>query len=122
MRPVRVGEAKAASRLRSAVAVQKREFPVGKWRVTENALRSCIFPARQRWAGDYTGAMRIAIYPGSFDPLTNGHLDVIQRATKLFDRIVVAVAKNESKNPLFDLEERVALVTQATRQMPTVET
>ena len=54
--------------------------------------------------------MRTAIYPGSFDPLTNGHLDVIQRATKLFDRVIVAVAKNESKNPLFTLEERVELV------------
>ena len=44
--------------------------------------------------------MRTVIYPGSFDPLTNGHLDVIQRATKLFDRVIVAVAQNESKNPL----------------------
>ncbi len=50
--------------------------------------------------------MRTAIYPGSFDPLTNGHLDVVQRATKLFDRIVVAVAKSESKHPLFTLQER----------------
>jgi len=65
--------------------------------------------------------MRIAIYPGSFDPLTNGHLDVIQRATKLFDRIIVAVAKSESKNPLFELEERVELVRLAIRQLPTVE-
>ena len=54
--------------------------------------------------------MRTAIYPGSFDPLTNGHLDVIQRAAKLFDRVVVAVAKNEDKHPLFTLEERLALV------------
>ena len=45
--------------------------------------------------------MRTAIYPGSFDPLTNGHLDVIQRAAKLFDRVIVAVAKNDGKNPLF---------------------
>ncbi len=45
--------------------------------------------------------MRTAIYPGSFDPLTNGHLDVMQRAAKLFDRVIVAVAKNESKTPLF---------------------
>ena len=48
--------------------------------------------------------MRTAIYPGSFDPLTNGHLDVVQRAAKLFDRVVVAVAKNEGKNPLFTLQ------------------
>jgi pantetheine-phosphate adenylyltransferase len=66
--------------------------------------------------------MRTAIYPGSFDPLTNGHLDVIQRATKLFDRIVVAVAKSESKNPLFTLEERVELVSRSISHLPTVET
>jgi pantetheine-phosphate adenylyltransferase len=65
--------------------------------------------------------MRIAIYPGSFDPLTNGHLDVIQRATKLFDRIIVAAAKSESKNPLFDLEERTEMVRQSIGHLPTVE-
>src|SRR5947209_9712767 len=54
--------------------------------------------------------MRTVIYPGSFDPLTNGHLDVIQRATKLFDHVIVAVGRNESKSPLFDLPERMALV------------
>ncbi len=54
--------------------------------------------------------MRTVIYPGSFDPLTNGHLDVIQRAAKLFDQVIVAVAKNESKTPLFALEERLQLV------------
>jgi pantetheine-phosphate adenylyltransferase len=57
--------------------------------------------------------MRTVIYPGSFDPLTNGHLDVIQRAAKLFDRVVVAVATNASKQPLFTLEERAALVREA---------
>jgi len=56
--------------------------------------------------------MRTVIYPGSFDPLTNGHLDVVQRAAKLFDQVIVAVARNESKNPLFDLAERMALVTE----------
>src|SRR5690349_684363 len=65
--------------------------------------------------------MRIAIYPGSFDPLTNGHLDVIQRATKLFDRVVVAVAKSDSKQPLFALEERLALVKLAVQNLPNVE-
>jgi pantetheine-phosphate adenylyltransferase len=54
--------------------------------------------------------MRTVIYPGSFDPLTNGHLDLIQRATKLFDHVVVAVARNDGKSPLFELEERMALV------------
>lgn len=64
--------------------------------------------------------MRTAIYPGSFDPLTNGHLDLIQRATKLFDHVVVAVARSDAKNPLFTLSERVALVEEAVRKMPNV--
>jgi pantetheine-phosphate adenylyltransferase len=65
--------------------------------------------------------MRTAIYPGSFDPLTNGHLDLIERAIKLFDRVVVAVAKNESKHPLFTQEERLALVRRSIEPFPTVE-
>jgi pantetheine-phosphate adenylyltransferase len=65
--------------------------------------------------------MRTAIYPGSFDPITNGHLDVLQRATKLFDRVVVAVAKSLNKHPLFTLEERVQMVSRATRHLPNVE-
>ncbi len=66
--------------------------------------------------------MRTVIYPGSFDPLTNGHLDVIQRAAKLFDRVIVAVAENDGKHPLFTLTERAALVKQAVRHLPHVET
>src|SRR6185436_19701251 len=54
-------------------------------------------------------------------PLTNGHLDVVQRATKLFDRVIVAVAKSESKQPLFTLEERVEMVTLSVQHLPTVE-
>ena len=65
--------------------------------------------------------MRTVIYPGSFDPLTNGHLDVVQRATKLFDRVIVAVARNESKHPLFTLEERLQMVTRGVRHLPNVE-
>jgi pantetheine-phosphate adenylyltransferase len=65
--------------------------------------------------------MRTVIYPGSFDPLTNGHLDVIQRATKLFDRVVVAVALNDSKNPLFTLAERLDLVKGCVAHLPNVE-
>ena len=64
--------------------------------------------------------MRTVIYPGSFDPLTNGHLDVVQRAARLFDRVIVAVAKNEGKQPLFSLAERRALVTQAVKHLPNV--
>jgi pantetheine-phosphate adenylyltransferase len=65
--------------------------------------------------------MRTAIYPGSFDPVTNGHLDVVQRAAKLFDRVVVAVAKNDGKHPLFTLNERLALVKKSTAHLPNVE-
>jgi pantetheine-phosphate adenylyltransferase len=65
--------------------------------------------------------MRTAIYPGSFDPLTNGHLDVIQRATKLFDRVIVAVALSESKQPLFSLEERLDLVRGSISHLEHVE-
>jgi pantetheine-phosphate adenylyltransferase len=65
--------------------------------------------------------VRTAIYPGSFDPITNGHLDVVQRATKLFDRVVVAIARSESKQPLFTLEERVEMVAEAVRPLKNVE-
>ena len=65
--------------------------------------------------------MRTVIYPGSFDPLTNGHLDLIQRAAKLFDKVIVAVANSDSKAPLFSLSERVELVTLAINNMPNVE-
>ena len=53
--------------------------------------------------------MKIAIYPGSFDPITYGHMDIIERGCGLFDKIVVAIAKNESKNPMFSLEDRINL-------------
>ena len=65
--------------------------------------------------------MRTVIYPGSFDPLTNGHLDIIQRAARLFDRVIVAVASSESKNPLFSLRERVELARGVVATMPNVE-
>jgi pantetheine-phosphate adenylyltransferase len=65
--------------------------------------------------------MRTVIYPGSFDPFTNGHLDVLQRATKLFDRVIVAIAKNEGKQPLFSHEERLELVRRSIANLPGVE-
>ena len=65
--------------------------------------------------------MRTAIYPGSFDPITNGHLDVLHRATKLFDRVIVAVAKNDRKHPLFGFPERLDLVKRSVQHLPNVE-
>ncbi len=64
--------------------------------------------------------VRTVIYPGSFDPLTNGHLDVIQRAARLFDRVVVAVARNGSKQPLFSAAERKTMIEQATTGLANV--
>jgi pantetheine-phosphate adenylyltransferase len=64
---------------------------------------------------------RIAIYPGSFDPLTNGHLAIIQRGLNLFDRLVVAVANNPQKAPLFTADERKALIAEALGGDPHVE-
>ena len=61
-----------------------------------------------------------AIYPGSFDPLTNGHLDLIARAAKIFDHLVVAILRNSSKNPLFSVEERVAMLTEGTSEFENV--
>ena len=60
--------------------------------------------------------MRTAIYPGTFDPITYGHLDVIERAAMLFDRVVVAVAENSSKRPLFSDEERAAMIRAAVKK------
>ena len=65
--------------------------------------------------------MQTAVYPGSFDPCTNGHLDIIRRASKLFDKVVVAVLINEKKNPLFTLEERVSMLKLATKDIPNIE-
>ena len=62
-----------------------------------------------------------AIYPGTFDPMTNGHINIIQRASQLFDGVVVAVANSAGKNPLFSLEERVNLATQAMSAVNNVE-
>lgn len=59
--------------------------------------------------------MKIGIYPGSFDPITNGHLDIIERASKLCDKVIVSVLQNPSKSPLFTLEERVCLIEEAVK-------
>lgn len=65
--------------------------------------------------------MRIAVYPGSFDPMTNGHLDIIERASRVYDKLVVGVLSNKSKNPLFSAEERVDMIRLVTGHLDNVE-
>ena len=65
--------------------------------------------------------MPIAMYPGSFDPVTNGHLDIIKRSARMFDKLIVAVLINSAKHPLFTVEERVRLLKECCRDMPNVE-
>ncbi len=65
--------------------------------------------------------MKTVLYPGSFDPFTNGHLDLVVRAGQLFDRVIVAVAINSEKNPMFTLEERKALVEASCKDLPHVQ-
>ena len=65
--------------------------------------------------------MKVAIYPGSFDPITFGHMDIIDRASALFDKVIVAVAKSEAKNTLFSLEDRVKLAKTIYKDNPKVE-
>jgi pantetheine-phosphate adenylyltransferase len=63
----------------------------------------------------------LAIYPGSFDPVTNGHLDLIERGAKIFDRLVVGILRNLDKDPLFTIDERAEMLREVTRQWPNVE-
>lgn len=66
-------------------------------------------------------AQLVAIYPGSFDPITNGHLDLIARGSRLVDRLIVAVLRNQSKTPLFSVEERLELICGVVKEFPNVE-
>lgn len=65
--------------------------------------------------------MRVAVYPGSFDPVTNGHLDIIKRGARAFDKVIVAVLINIEKKGLFDVEERVSLIRRVVKDIPNVE-
>lgn len=65
--------------------------------------------------------MSIAVYPGSFDPITKGHLNIIQRAARTFDRLIVCVMVNGDKNPMFSLDERVDMIRRVTKDIPQVE-
>ena len=63
----------------------------------------------------------IAVYPGTFDPVTNGHSDLVQRASKLFDKVIVAIAANPNKAPLFNLDQRVDMAKRVLSSLPNVE-
>ena len=65
--------------------------------------------------------MKIAVYPGSFDPITSGHLNIIQRASQIFDKLIVCVMVNSGKTPMFNREERVELIRQSIGDLPNVE-
>lgn len=65
--------------------------------------------------------LKIGIYPGSFDPITYGHVDIIERSAKLFDRLIVAVLSNPRKTPLFTVEERIEMIQESVKNMPNVE-
>jgi pantetheine-phosphate adenylyltransferase len=64
---------------------------------------------------------KVAIYPGTFDPITNGHIDLVMRAAQIFDEVVIAVSDNKRKNPLFDIGERIDMVTRAVADIPRVQ-
>lgn len=65
--------------------------------------------------------MKVAIYPGSFDPVTFGHLDIIKRSAEIFDELIVAVLDNKTKSPLFSVEERVKMLEEVTKEFPNVK-
>ena len=79
---------------------------------------SNLYTMRGLGENDY---MKIIVYPGTFDPITNGHIDLVERACKLFDRVVLGIASSEKKTPLFSVDERVALASSALSHLPNVE-
>src|SRR5206468_9674965 len=107
-------EISATARRRAIKAADgpRRARPIITWcdgLALSNSRFLCEFPH-----------MRKAIYPGSFDPVTNGHLDVIERARKLFDEVIVAVAHNDEKQPFFSLEERLDLLRETAGKIDSV--
>jgi pantetheine-phosphate adenylyltransferase len=65
--------------------------------------------------------MKTIVYPGTFDPITNGHVDLVERASKLFDKIIIGIASSERKSPLFSIEERIELAQECLQHVPNVE-
>lgn len=84
-------------------------------------MRKMALSGKQRADSREQGVAKVAVYAGSFDPITLGHLDVVRRASRLFDRVVVAVAQRQDKKPLFTLQERVQLIRESVRGVPGVE-
>ena len=79
------------------------------------------YNARQKREAAAMAEKIVAIYPGSFDPLTNGHLDLIERASRIFDRLVVSILRNPDKDPLFSVPERVEMLKEVVEALPNVE-
>jgi pantetheine-phosphate adenylyltransferase len=65
--------------------------------------------------------MKTIVYPGTFDPITNGHIDLVERASRLFDKVVIGIASSQRKSPLFTIEERIELASECLLHMPNVE-
>ena len=65
--------------------------------------------------------MKTIVYPGTFDPITNGHIDLVERASKLFDKVIIGIASSERKNPLFSVDERIQLAQECLQHVPNVE-
>jgi pantetheine-phosphate adenylyltransferase len=82
---------------------------------------NCLISQTLKTYKQYIGDMRTAVYPGSFDPVTNGHLDVIRRSLRIFDKVVVAVGDNPGKKPLFTAKERVEMLKDCTKDMKNIE-
>ena len=80
-----------------------------------------MFAAGQIRSKEFLLFMTIAVYPGSFDPIHNGHIDVIRRASRIFDKVIVTIANNESKSPCFSFAERKELVEKSLEDYPNVE-
>ena len=93
--------------------------PEADRRISPEALSEYCMDARLSGQGGKN--MKKAVYPGSFDPVTYGHLDIIKRAAEIFDVLIVSVLNNKDKTPLFSVEERVKILKEATRDIPNVE-